>query len=385
MDIYLFLYNIKRYESAPMYVTNQNYFLNSVISGKSLKNPHELLKAIKDIELKMGRTNTNIKNGPRIIDIDILKCFDNNGKQISVTDNDLIVPHPRIHERNFVYEPLNEIISEKYRIENNQEINEEIDDIQPHHLKQILPLSVNHEYYHTLKDFDRDYHRTLLMGIVNMTPDSFSDGGKWIHDMDKLLRYIDECIEYSKLIKDNNGVNGVNILDIGGQSTRPGSDIVGTQLELERVTPIIDRIKQHFDKENIILSIDTFDSQVACECVKNYNVDIINDISGGLMDENMFNIVSEYGVSYIMSHIRGTPATMMSNKSNLIYKNGVLTDIKTELSFQIKKALQHGIPKWNIILDPGIGFAKTSQDNQIILQNITKIKPDPRIYCTYTH
>ncbi len=198
-----------------------------------------------------------------------------------------------------------------------------------------------------------NFHKPKIMGILNVTPDSFYDGG-FFNSQKKVLNQV------NKMIRD-----GVDIIDIGGYSSKPGAKDISVETELKRVIPQIKVIKKNF--EDIPISIDTFRSKVAKEAVS-YGAEIINDISSGDLDKKMFETVSNLNVPYIMMHMLGKPINMQKNP---IYKN-VVIDINKNLSKKIHKARKKGIN--DIIIDPGFGFGKTINDNYILLKNLSFFK-----------
>ena len=196
--------------------------------------------------------------------------------------------------------------------------------------------------------------KTLLMGIVNTTPDSFSDGGKY-YKKDKALLH---CL---KLIEE-----GADILDIGGESTRPNALPVKLEEELERTIPLIQELRK---RSNIFISIDTTKSQVARHALEE-GVDIINDVSGFHNDKNMLSLIKKFDCLAIAMHRRGTPQTMQ-NKENLIYNN-LIGEINSYFSVIIKQAESLGISKGHIILDVGLGFSKNLEQNIQIIQSLSE-------------
>lgn len=189
----------------------------------------------------------------------------------------------------------------------------------------------------------------LVMGILNITPDSFSDGGKFL-SIDNAVKHAEYLIQ-----------SGADIIDIGGESTRPGADKVDASEEINRIVPVIKKIKSIFP--NSIISIDTYKSQVAEEAV-NTGASIINDISGGTFDSNIFSVASTYNVPFIMMHIKGTPKNMQKNTNY----NDLINDINSFFYEQIRIANSYGVQE--IILDPGIGFGKSLEDNYKILAEL---------------
>ncbi|AFZ46973.1 Dihydropteroate synthase [Cyanobacterium stanieri PCC 7202] len=196
--------------------------------------------------------------------------------------------------------------------------------------------------------------RTYIMGILNVTPDSFSDGGEY----NELERAVNQAL---MMVKD-----GADIIDIGGQSTRPGAPEVSLGEELNRVIPVIEAIRE---KTDIPISIDTTKAEVAKRAIAS-GADIINDISGATFDGQMLDTVADLQVPIILMHIRGNPQTMqtMTDYQDLM---GEIRDFFLE---RIALCLQKGIEKSHIILDPGIGFAKNYEQNLEILNKIQDLK-----------
>ena len=191
------------------------------------------------------------------------------------------------------------------------------------------------------------------MGIVNVTPDSFSDGGQFYHPGKAILHAI-------QLIKD-----GADIIDIGGESSRPGANHVLLQEELERTIPVIQKIRQ--TSPDTLISIDTYKSEVAIQAI-DAGANMINDISGLTMDKTMPNIAADLGVPIVIMHMQGTPANMQINP----HYEDLILDITSFFSDQIKLANIAGIKMERIILDPGIGFGKTIDHNFQLIQNLNE-------------
>lgn len=201
--------------------------------------------------------------------------------------------------------------------------------------------------------------RTYIMGVLNVTPDSFSDGG----DFNSLETALNQAQEMVKA--------GADIIDIGGQSTRPGAEDVSLEEELNRIIPLINAIRKSTDLvlANIPISVDTTRSQVAEMAVK-VGGDIINDISGATFDSKMLSVVAQLNVPIILMHIRGTPKTMQT----LTHYQDLMGDLKQFLEERIQAAINQGISPDQIIIDPGIGFAKTVAQNLEILRNLTQLR-----------
>ncbi len=192
-----------------------------------------------------------------------------------------------------------------------------------------------------------------VMGILNVTPDSFSDGGKYF-DRDKAIKHGLEMIDL-----------GVDIVDVGGESTRPGAELVDEKEELKRVIPVIEKLKTL--RPEAIISIDSSKSKIANEALEAGAV-LVNDISGLTFDEKMIEVVAKYNAAIVIMHIKGTPKEMQKNP---VYKN-VTAEVFQFLKKQTAKAIQAGIK--NIIIDPGIGFGKRIIDNYELLHNLDSFK-----------
>jgi dihydropteroate synthase len=200
------------------------------------------------------------------------------------------------------------------------------------------------------------------MSILNVTPDSFSDGGKNApSDLEALKHTIRSHIS-----------GGATIIDIGGQSSRPNAPDITAEEEISRILPAIEAVKSLPEATHISISVDTYRASVA-EAAVNAGAHIVNDISAGLLDPDMLSTVARLKCTYIMMHMRGTPATMQSPE-NMVYPHGLVSTIKNELLSRLLAAQQAGIRRWNIILDPGIGFAKTAKQNVELLRDFGKLR-----------
>tara|TARA_Y200000002_G_scaffold218688_1_gene180420 strand:- start:395 stop:1222 length:828 start_codon:yes stop_codon:yes gene_type:complete len=197
-----------------------------------------------------------------------------------------------------------------------------------------------------------DFNKPIIMGILNVTPDSFSDGGSYKSTksaVDKAMIMIEQ---------------GATIIDIGGESTRPGSERVSPIEQKRRIIDVISQLKIKMPRDKII-SVDTTSSEVA-EAAIDLGVDMINDVSGGNDDQKMMSLIAKHNLYYCIMHMQGSPKTMQDNPK---YKN-VVSEIIDFLSYQSKKAMDLGISRDKIILDPGIGFGKKTEHNLEILKNL---------------
>jgi dihydropteroate synthase len=198
-----------------------------------------------------------------------------------------------------------------------------------------------------------DFNYPKIMGIVNVTPDSFSDGGKYFS--------IDEAVDHALMLIDD----GADIIDIGGESTRPGSDEVDVDEELKRTLPVIKNILKI--KKDVIISIDTTKSKIAEEAL-NAGASIVNDVSGLTFDQRMIEIVMQFDAGVVIMHMKGNPKTMQQNPTY----DDVVKDVFNFLKEQSDKAKIKGINK--IIIDPGIGFGKRVEDNFELIKKLNEFK-----------
>ena len=201
-------------------------------------------------------------------------------------------------------------------------------------------------------NFD-DFSTPVVMGILNVTTDSFYDGGKYLSELE-ITKQI------SKIEKE-----GAKIIDVGASSSRPGSIPVSEKTEIERLLPTIELIKKN--SPNIKISIDTFRSNVARQCIKN-GADMINDISAGEKDKKMFDTIAEINVPYVMMHMKGNSLTMQKNPNY----DDIIKEISEFFEKKIKTLNSLGFNK--IIIDPGFGFGKTLEHNYEILRNLSEFK-----------
>ena len=196
------------------------------------------------------------------------------------------------------------------------------------------------------REFDVKNH-TYCMGILNVTPDSFSDGGKW-REMDKALFHVEEML-----------AEGMDILDIGGESTRPGYTLLPDEEEISRVVPVIEAVKERFD---VPISLDTYKAAVAKAGIA-AGVDLINDIWGLKYDGKMAQVIAESGVACCLMH----------NRKEAVYQE-FISDVKADLQESVQLASNAGIDADRIILDPGVGFGKTYEHNLEIINHLEELQ-----------
>ncbi|XP_028203636.1 folate synthesis bifunctional protein, mitochondrial-like isoform X2 [Glycine soja] len=306
------------YETAPAYVTDQPRFINSAVRAVTKLGPHELLSALKKIEKDLGRTG-GIRYGPRPIDLDIL--FYGHSRGLTGLWEDL----------------GSESLIGEFGKEG---------------MYRVMPVA------NGLLDWSR---RTSVMGILNVTPDSFSDGGNF--------KSVESAVYQVRLMISE----GADMIDIGAQSTRPTASRISAAEELGRLIPVLEAVVSMPEVEGKLISVDTFYSEVASEAVSK-GAHLINDVSAGQLDSNMFKVMADLDVPYVAMHMRGDPSTMQ-NSENLKYGN-VCKEISSELYSRVREAEMLGIPAWRIMIDPGIGFSKKTEHNLDILMGLPDIREE---------
>ncbi len=300
-------------------------FLNMIISGETNLSPEELLKSLLEIENLMGRVrDSKIKWSPRIIDLDILFY-----KDLKLNLPNLIIPHPEINNRNFLG-----------------------------HLLSSMGLSLWKNHY-----FKDSFFRTLtlsprLVGILNVTKDSFSDGGNFY----KLDDAVNHVIKLSE--------DGASVIDIGAQSTRPGAIISPWKEEYVKLQEILNVLNPLLDDGTLHISIDTFQVPIIKNLLKKYKISWINDVKGSL-DDDTLRLIADSGCKLCVMHSLSIPASkdkvlpLNVDPMNLILDWG---------QFYLDKLVRLGFSLENIILDPGIGFGKTAWQNISLLKCIKRLK-----------
>jgi dihydropteroate synthase len=203
------------------------------------------------------------------------------------------------------------------------------------------------------------FNRPLVMGVLNVTPDSFSDGGQFSAE--------DDALNHARLLI----AAGSNIIDIGGESTRPGAERISIEEEQRRVLRAIERVAQEpsFIASGAKISIDTMNSQTAKAAVA-CGAEIINDVSGGLADENMFAVAAESGAILVISHLRGFSDRM----DTLNEYQDIARDVATELAARVEVAVTAGVKREKIVIDPGLGFAKDMQQNWKLVARLDELE-----------
>ncbi|QKX00997.1 dihydropteroate synthase [Wolbachia endosymbiont of Dipetalonema caudispina] len=313
-------------------------FFNMVVYGSCFIPPKKLLKGLKQIECDMGRPQVYKKWEPRIIDLDILLWDD-----LVLDTSYLTIPHPELMDRPF----LLHLMAMLNPMANIPVINKTFDAIacSKPNIKDCF-----------LKSFALS---PRFIGIVNITPDSFSDGG-FYYDSDQATK------QALKLMSD-----GASIVDLGAQSTRPGSSIQSPQVEYTRLKPVLDNLSCYMRDGDVEVSIDTFWPDVILNVLESYNVAWINDVKGNLDDGTLRTIASSKCGIIIMHSF-----SVLSHKDDV--GGGITIDpidtINRWVEKNINKLLALGFDKDSIIIDPGIGFGKSLYQNIEILRNIEALR-----------
>ncbi|CAM9790949.1 unnamed protein product [Pylaiella littoralis] len=404
------------YETPPMYVKDQPWFLNAACRLNTELEPVALLERLKTLEAAIGRVHS-ARWGPRAVDVDILMYDDlvlENGERdrkreggIPQAPSDLRrqqqperwlqIPHPRMHERPFVLLPLGDIKPDLVHPLLRSTAKELLEGLGEAVLsaeeagragsggtggaERVLPMgySSNGETSR-LWPMEGERSRTYVMGILNATPDSFSDGGTH-YAPGAVAVAVERALAMAR--------DGADIVDIGGESTRPGATEVSAEEEMSRVVPIIEGIRaatgatgtgstgaEEEGGDNapvgrvaVTISVDTRRAAVA-EAAVAAGANVVNDVSGGTFDQEMLPVVARAGVPLVMMHMRGTPQTMTSLTD---YSGNVVGEVSDSLEACSRAADIAGVPRWMHVLDPGIGFAKTHPQSLLLMRELDVI------------
>lgn len=343
------------YQTEPWGYVDQPQFLNTACVGTTSLAPGELLAFVKSIEAELGRAAT-FRYGPRVIDIDVLLYED----QIIELDT-YHVPHARLHERAFVLAPLAEIAPEFIQPVEHKTIAELLAEVGLVGVKVFArqPMHVGPRWLH----WDR---QTYVMGILNVTPDSFSGDGmlterNWI---EASLARAREMIQA-----------GAHLIDVGGESTRPGSRPISIETEIDRVLPVIEALTRNGLGP---ISIDTYKAEVARGALAAGAV-MINDVWGLRRDPAMALVTAQRGVPIVLMHNRSKPEDAeFQAKLGPRYIGSRYDDLIPDILHELNECVEHaraaGISAQRIIVDPGIGFGKTTDQNLELLNRLDEFK-----------
>lgn len=404
----------RMYESAPAYKTDQGAFLNAVsevsFNHEALP-PLQLLDVCKEVEAILGRDLvTGIRNGPRPVDVDILyylsatptalqdASIDWQAPLHRVSDSAvwthtamdterLCIPHRLLAERTFVLLPLQDIApclehpllqrSTAQLLESLSSASAGAVELQP-----VLPSPqpVMHTRATEAEEQQREQgvghasggvdacvpcvaplrlqERTLIMGVLNVTPDSFSDGGL---DAGSSHAAVQRALRLQE--------QGAHILDVGGASSKPGAEPVNVQEELRRVLPVVREIRRCCP--GAWISVDTTSAEVAKQALL-AGANMLNDISAGRTDPELLKVAAEAHVPLVLMHSRGTPKSMVQAEHRQY--SDIVSAVAEELQERVAAAVRAGVAPWNIVLDPGVGFAKGLPENLQILQRLGELR-----------
>lgn len=365
------------YVSAPQYVRDQPPFLNAVaelsLTAARLADLQGLLADLKKIESDVGR-EPGVRRGPRVVDVDVIAV---GNVQLSATSGPypLEVPHALMHERDFVLVPMSELCPDWRHpsLEGKPSLTDLLSGLRLGSGAAAPGASVEAWPFQVMPGAGglhgrsegllwRQGEQTLVMGVLNVTPDSFSDGGDHVK--------LEDAVAAAKEMVGA----GAHIIDVGGESTRPGAAEVPHEMEIGRVVPIIRAIRS--EGLNVTVSVDTRKAVVARAAVE-AGADWINDVSGGEFDPDMLPTAAELMAPIVLMHMRGLPENMNSARHYEL----LLSEVTEHLAARRRAAEEAGVPSWNILLDPGIGFAKGMDHNLQLLRNcaslVQSLRPSP--------
>ncbi|KAI5891365.1 Dihydropteroate synthase [Schizophyllum commune H4-8] len=402
------------YESAPMYVTDQPSFINCACMIETNVPPVALLRLLKKIEEIVGRV-PSVRNGPRAIDLDVVFYDDEvidtrppeDQGSLDNLQGHLVVPHPRLHERDFVLRPLADMIPDYVHPSFCKSISRMVSSLastssEPP-LKRVIPIprlpltspTEADEYgiapvpetltswTYTPANPGRD---AMLMATLNVTPDSFSDGAEH-SQLSDALAYVDESVSA-----------GASIIDIGGYSTRPGAAYVSPEEEAQRVVPVVQAIRaKDGPARDIPISVDTFRPDVA-EAAIRAGANCINDVYAFMgadaypFDDvghkaksdavlvSMKDIARRYAVPVVLMHSRGEAGKNKDYSAYAYAGEGAETveGVRVELGDIVERVVRGkgGVRRWLVIVDPGVGFSKTVQGNLALLRDGAQVVAD---------
>ncbi|MDT8307169.1 MAG: dihydropteroate synthase [Anaerolineae bacterium] len=342
------------YETAPWGHTEQPAFLNMAAAGRTALEPAALLQLLKQVEGDMGREPAE-RWGPRLIDIDLLFYDD-----LVLDGEELILPHPRLHERAFVLVPLAEIAPDLRHRQYDSTVAALRDAVQPdRRMIRRLPLPLLWG------------RRTHVMGILNVTPDSFSGDGIIPGGEGGEEALVAAAVQQAEQFV----ADGADIIDVGGESTRPGSQPVDEAEEMARVLPVIRALHAAVD---VPISVDTYRANVAAAALE-AGASWINDVWGLRMDREMAPLVARSGAPVVIMHNRSRPRDVaqeqrLGGRYVGVQYDDLMEDIRRELQQSVDLALSAGAEPEQIILDPGVGFGKTVVQNLRIVDELHRIK-----------
>lgn len=344
------------YETPPWGYIDQPTFLNQVVQAETNLTPLELLAYLKEIEKTLGRKDS-FKNGPRQLDMDILLYG-----QAVINLPQLVIPHPRMHERGFVLVPLADLAPDLRHPVLERSVRDLLGGVDR---EGIVPLAARPR---PPRPFPLEWgRRTYIMGILNLTPDSFSGDGL-LTESDMLPTALAQARRFVSA--------GADILDIGGESTRPGSAPVSAEDELRRVLPVLRALID--EGVDATLSVDTYKAQVA-EAALTAGADWINDVWALRADPGLAPLAARTRAPLILMHNRLKPNSAelqerLGGRYVGVEYDNLLEDVKRELMESVDLARAAGVSDDRIILDPGLGFGKTVEQSLELVDRLDEIR-----------
>ena len=388
------------YDTSPQYVTDQPRFLNAACEISTNLAPLELLRAVKDVERQLGRQFgvDATRFGPRPIDIDLLLYYaaTDAGRPLALQSATLTLPHERLAERAFVLRPLADLDPARILPRRDGSAvtvaqllallrSTEPGATELGELQQVTPLPC-------LTSLETEAcfawgSRTYLMGIVNMTPDSFSDGGSFGAGAAGVEAAVEHGLALARC--------GADVLDIGGHSTRPGFEPVSEQEEMQRVAAVVGSLRDASDAGltqqvhtgsphrggegeigggRLAISVDTFRPAVAAAAIA-AGADIINDVSGGLYsDGEMYRVAAQHRTPMILMDHGADPVTLHEPHKAGQHES-IVDVVSRSLAHMVDMAQVGGMARWQLIVDPGLGFAKpVTTDNLQLIRCLAELK-----------
>lgn len=323
---------------------DRSTFLNAVCEIRTELDPHELLRHLKRIEHGMGRKHDAQRHGDRIADLDVLMF-----QGVVLKDENLQIPHPKMMDRDFVLVPCLDVVRDGENVFDVDGIKDARGRVE---MKSIVRSLAT---YGENLCWGFGECKAKKIAIMNATPDSFSDGG----------RLTDPAMRAIELLQDF-GVDGI---DVGGESTRPGADVVSGEEELRRVVPVVRTVLTEA-KCNVI-SIDTYKFNVAREAL-HAGATVVNDVRGGSSDDMLQLVAARPGTGIVLMHAKGDSKTMDSLSD--INDKDIIDTVSRKLKTAVDRAMSFGIPRWRIAVDPGLGFAKSHEQSFRLLSASREIR-----------